>query len=87
MNHLKLLDIDNLVSEYTTITEQDDDFIVNLKQHLKELSLPDLRLIVVWVEYNQNYGLCSRYFNTTVYFIKKRLNNIIGNLKLYSNGN
>lgn len=81
MNQLRLLNIDNLVSEYTTLNDNDDDWMASLKQRLSSLSLPDLRLIVVWIEYNQNYGLCARYFNTTVYFIKKRLNKILNTLK------
>lgn len=80
-SNLKLLNMNDLVNEYITLKDQDDDFIATLKTRLKKLPLADLRLIVVWIEYNQNYGLCARYFNTTVYFIKKRLKNVISKLK------
>lgn len=73
---MEQIELNLLLSDYITITDSDDDTIYNLKHKLRKLDLPDLRLFVIWIEYDQNYTLCSQYFNTTVYFIKKRINKI-----------
>jgi hypothetical protein len=68
--------LNQLILEYTTLTDTDDDILYSIKYKLRQLDLPDLRLFVTWIDQNQNYASTSRYFNTTVYFTKKRINKI-----------
>lgn len=80
MNSL-IKDIDSLITEYTVVTDEDDDSMYALKEALLSLSLPDLKFLIIYSEFDKNIGLCARYFNTSIYFAKKRLNKILSQIK------